>query len=547
MMKATARILSLFLLLLSARPTPAQETKKIVLADFTHKSVMASVVPPESRLLGENCNSSAQAVIGVNFTDGPASGLGCHNCSLNAQNADWFVYMATMPGFIGVSSCGRGIDTRLWIYESDSPSCHHMAYLTGSDDDCEISPGGDGFASQAGFFVCPGKFYFLEWDDQWDDSGFTFELSFTSAFDYELLLTDVHFTEYTQMPLSSAAIGMRLVDRNIGAHAMSNVQIHFALEKEGDTVADFTQQIHGALPMCATDTFTCADSVFLWQRGAYTAHAHLFADEVEALVANNYVGYDFLVDTTFARDDGNIFAGFGIGDGQGGTLGHNFTLRQPDVLTTVSFRLVNGYKPGNITRIDIYSTDASGMPLTLLGSTVDKTLTPADTGLLTLPLAGAYLNLPAGEYYFGIVETTDFISLAVTPANYTPHKMWFKGPMSANAWVHLEDFDVRDIAFVIRPNFGKTYPWASIDSPEELGISIAPNPSQGIFYITLNTLQNAMMRITDAQGRLIKSEYIPAVYSTNYNMDLSAFPVGLYTLQIVSDNKMWYQKIVISR
>lgn len=546
-MKATARILTLFLFLLSAKPVPAQKTKKIVLADLKSKPVTAAIGPYGTRLLGENCNSSATAVPGINQSDGPATGSGCHNCSLNAVNADWFVYQAPAPGFITVSSCGMGVDTRLWVYESDSASCHHMVYLTGSDDQCEVSPGGDDFASRAAFFVCPGKYYFLEWDDQWDNSGFMFELSFAAALDYELSLAAVCFSEYTQMPLSSAAVGLGLVDRNIGSHAMHDVQVNFTVEKEGDTLFDFLLPLHGILPVCETDTFLYADSALLWQPGTYTAYAHLFADEAEPFVINNYVGYNFLVDTTFARDDGNIFGAFGIGDGMGGSLGHNFTLRQPDVLTSIAFQLTDGFKPGNVTRIDVYSTDASGMPLTLLGSTIDKTLTPVDTGLLLLPLANGNLHLPAGEYYFGIAETTDFISLAVTPANYTPGKMWFKGPLSGNAWVHLEDFDVKDIAFLIRPNFGNTYPWASVHSPDEMQISVAPNPSPGVFYITLDVPKQATFRVMDALGRQVKSGYIPQSSAINYNIDLSNFPVGIYTVQVISDNKAYHQKIMVAR
>ncbi len=112
---------------------------------------------------------------GVYTALGPSIGMGANNNP--ATHANWYQFVAPANGTIDVMSCGEGVDTRLWIYEG---CCENLTTVGDADDECELSPGGNSFATQlVGLAVTKGKRYFIEWDDRWSTNGFDFTFTFT--------------------------------------------------------------------------------------------------------------------------------------------------------------------------------------------------------------------------------------------------------------------------------------------------------------------------------------------------------------------------------
>lgn len=98
--------------------------------------------------------------------------------SIVGRNANWFYFIAPADGIITVQSCDGGVDTRLLVHDG---SCSSLNYLGGNDDYCEMSPGSQLYASYYEQCVTSGTTYYLEWDDQWSTSGFSFDFDFTSG------------------------------------------------------------------------------------------------------------------------------------------------------------------------------------------------------------------------------------------------------------------------------------------------------------------------------------------------------------------------------
>lgn len=88
----------------------------------------------------------------------------------------WYEWTAPADGILSVSSCGGGRDTRVWIF---SGGCSTLQLEGVNDDRCEMTPGGDEYASYREVLVSAGTTYHICWDDIWDGGGFQFELAFS--------------------------------------------------------------------------------------------------------------------------------------------------------------------------------------------------------------------------------------------------------------------------------------------------------------------------------------------------------------------------------
>jgi len=115
---------------------------------------------------------------GTYFSKGPATGNGCYACTTiegGAEHAVWYTFTPPLDGTISVSSCLRGINTRLWIYQGGS-SCADFTLLESSDDDCSVVLGGAAVASEVSNMpVVGGTTYYVEWDNRWSESAFSFD------------------------------------------------------------------------------------------------------------------------------------------------------------------------------------------------------------------------------------------------------------------------------------------------------------------------------------------------------------------------------------
>jgi hypothetical protein len=136
--------------------------------------VYYAAIPPAAD--GNYCYTATPVDLGVHT----APGVTCFGGpdQENAPGGLWYSYTATEDGFIYVGSCGAGVDTRVWIFSGD---CQGTRSTVGvNDDECEMTAGGDLYASYREAAVTAGETYYIVWDDRWEDSGFEWELGFFS-------------------------------------------------------------------------------------------------------------------------------------------------------------------------------------------------------------------------------------------------------------------------------------------------------------------------------------------------------------------------------
>lgn len=139
--------------------------------------IIVSILSAEAQ---GSCSTAATAIVGLN-TVGTVNGTlldGCGN-TWSATYANWFVYNSTISGIVTVTSdlsqndgSVYSDDTYLNVY---SGSCGALTCIGYNDDTA------DNYLSTLTFTVEPGVSYYIEWADEWDDTGFQFELTATAV------------------------------------------------------------------------------------------------------------------------------------------------------------------------------------------------------------------------------------------------------------------------------------------------------------------------------------------------------------------------------
>lgn len=79
------------------------------------------------------------------------------------------------------------------------------------------------------------------------------------------------------------------------------------------------------------------------------------------------------------------------------------------------------------------------------------------------------------------------------------------------------------------------------------GLSIYPNPSKGLFNLSLNSNTNEAFRLTarDMSGKVVYEEMVTLNGVTRKQIDLSGLAKGVYTLQVQSGEKSKVEKLII--
>lgn len=128
---------------------------------------------------GLYCQAATEITPGVHSVEEFScfgGGLNVRANGVNGARAAWFTYTPDEDGWISVSSCGSESDTRAWVFTGD---CYALTTLGVNDDRCEQS-NGDPYASYREVPVSAGTTYYIMWDNVWDNTGFEFELAFST-------------------------------------------------------------------------------------------------------------------------------------------------------------------------------------------------------------------------------------------------------------------------------------------------------------------------------------------------------------------------------
>lgn len=117
----------------------------------------------------------------------------------------------------------------------------------------------------------------------------------------------------------------------------------------------------------------------------------------------------------------------------------------------------------------------------------------------------------------------------------------FGGDGVPAACISNTDAEVEDYRIIVDPSLGVGEHAFGVN-----GLTVYPNPSNGLFNLFVNTSQNATVALFDIRGRKVYSKLHANNSDTlETKLDFSAMASGVYMLGVTSDSKKAVKKIVI--
>ncbi len=199
-----------------------------------------------------------------------------------------------------------------------------------------------------------------------------------------------------------------------------------------------------------------------------------------------------ITDTTYARDNGIVTGALGIGAGNGGFLGNEFSINTTARLTSVTTYVTVGYA-GEPYAAVVWDMVA-GAPNAIIAYT-DTLLYPDDSAdTYTLPINNGEFLLNPGNYVVTMVEFDSTLQVGLTADIFTLNRTWVDWPTNPNpGWSNNEDFGASfSKAYVVRANLGP-------ECPSDI--------------ITGSTTVDAGCGLSDGSGTIVTAGAGPFTYS----------------------------------
>jgi hypothetical protein len=435
----------------------------------------------------------------------------------------WYSYTAEEDGYITVSSCNGGDDTRAYILGGP---CGDLAILSANDDRCELEPGGDAWASLAEAPVTAGETYYIFWDDYWGPGAYSWELSFTGG-----ALPDGNFC--------ASAIAVDPGVYTIGGFGEASVGGGVLGASTNPASAVFAPQLYaGAAWYTYTPTadetiiITSCDSGEDTYVNVYTGECgdisslDLIAsnDDFADCAPSSQLELDVTAGTTYYIEWMDLYT----------TVAHEWELSAAVSLTTVTFQVD--------ATILVESGEISADGIYLAGGFNDFTGEPMNEGadnIWTLTL-----DIEPGTYTYkfqngpGGWETIDTsVGDDCTVGGYGDRE------------VVVEDMEITTdlvcFGYCVTCNF--------VDTDEEVlqaSVDIFPNPARDLLNVQIDLPQaadNLSVRLVNAFGQVVSEQYLGQLQSDNIELDLSKVPAGAYMLQVRDGQAQHTQSVIVQK
>lgn len=262
---------------------------------------------------------------------------------------------------------------------------------------------------------------------------------------------------YTIMPANQTSpLTFNGTLRNNGINTLSNVYAHVNVFRGSTNVYSANSTTTASLASSATVNWSVPSFT---PSGAGNYTIQYIANQgsgTDQQPANDTV-YKYLVvdDSTYARDDGTVIGSLGIGAGNGGYIGQSFQVTNGSApLTSVGVYYTTG-DAGLPAGLAIWSTNANGMPVSIIGVTDTITYPDDSARYYDIPVNGGPLSLAPGNYVVTAIEFDSTLALGTTQTVYTMNAGWVWWPtIPGGTWMNPEDFGPNfAVAFVVRPIF----------------------------------------------------------------------------------------------
>ena len=357
--------------------------------------------------------------------------------------------------------------------------------------------------------------------------------------------------EYSMIPLAqSREIVAGVVVENQGGQAQS-VTVTCEVNDGSGVVATTTQALSSSVG--AKDT--------LWFNTGYTPSANGSYDVTFSIPADEETSDDTYTTSELMVNDDLMAHDYGADGAYGWNASTNDNADEPhswgnlyemesnQLLKGVDVNFATGTTPGLYFLIRVQHVDPLGQgdyiqdPMDLLAQ-VDYTVDAADIGsaITTIELPTP-VTLQAGELYM----------IDILKVDGTTGQSFYIGGSDTN----LEDDDFSTIGFgpygsgsavnyyiswgfapYVRANFDPTL---SLEEAALTGVSVYPNPSEGVVNVTNDNNLTNTIEVFDVTGKTVLSK----VVSTETTFDLSGNGSGVYIVKVSNEAGSLVERVVI--
>jgi hypothetical protein len=259
--------------------------------------------------------------------------------------------------------------------------------------------------------------------------------------------------EYTQAPISIGPVyPLSAKITNTGVQTLTGVTLTADVYNSSNNIVFSQTSTAATLAPGANQTFTLNNFVPAYADN-YTVYYHSAISGTDEQSTDDSLVVPIVVsDSVYARDSGAAAGTLGIGAGNGGYLGQQFTVNTSDTLTTVSIYVTRGYTNEPIAAV-IWDM-SGGYPNQIIALT-DTLLYPDDSARLYVLPMNSLTVLNPGEYVVTTVEFDSIMAVGLSNDIFTLNKTWVDWPTNPQTpWGNNEDYGSQyNKAYMIRANF----------------------------------------------------------------------------------------------
>lgn len=403
----------------------------------------------------------------------------------------------------------------------------------------------------------------LNWVDDWGDGGGNFQVfvdGIAVGAPYVAAATDASLTwavciaapmvnnvdmtvaagsEYSIIPVSQIPASLLLGSAgsissmgsgNVTGATMSVVVLNGATSVY--TATSTAQNIAAG----ATANFTVA-GYHPTTAGTYTITYTSDITETDEDLSNNVFIETFVIsDSTYARDNGINTQTMGIGAGEVGYLGNNYTVLNGAMLSSVDVYISNaaGDITGNTFGVEIFAVDGTGTPTGTSIATGTGTVSATPDIWYNVDIAPNFYLAP-GTYCVSLREDVAYQQqLGTSSAIVTPNTSWASWVTSP--WATVESFGF-NFTNMIRANINQ---YASVNDLTETALTVYPNPAQNELNVN-GVAVGSTINVYNNVGQVVLS----TVASNNFmTLDVANFVSGIYTVKTISGSNVGVAKFV---
>jgi hypothetical protein len=284
-----------------------------------------------------------------------------------------------------------------------------------------------------------------------------------------------------------------------------------------------------------------------WTQYRLQHYISLEGGDPDFYIHNDTAEYIQVLSNYYALDDGSAEERLNINNNGGGFVAQRFDTYLSDTLKSIQyyFNKTNETGAGQDFYIMVWGAGAN-QPGELLYSQLAEVPENSDLNSFTTYVLETPLYLPAGSYYIGWSQDTNFLMNLGFDRNINHNDRIFYD--LSGTWYN---FAAQEGTIMIRPLF--RYPQDIFVSSQEIQESelswdIYPNPSKDFFGIKLRSIHsnNYSLNILDITGRSVKVLRLDQASKT---IDVSDLHSGIYVVSLINEDsgQKSSKKLIISR